>query len=207
MEFMKMIKDSVIKLLGNKEVKEIIKFIATTTVHYACNKFNITRYKYDITDLKTMVYNHNLNNNDKIKYDDVNEVVNLLSIKRFVDDLGQQITMSDVVNEISRLCNDTRILQEYDKIQNDNKLLSFDLDTLETTSIADNYEISSGGIYVPNRDIITITKEGEDLSNAKNDYLEERIKLGDNPNIVDLRNILNKYYDRIHYDEMRKSFK
>lgn len=204
MEFMKIVKENVKKLLGNKNVKEIIKFIASNVIQYASNKFNINRYKYDSTDLKTMVYNHNLNNNDKIKYDDINEVVDLLTIRRFINELNQNITMNDLVQEVSKLSNDLRIIREYGKIQNDNKLLSIDNDTLETSSIADNYEISSGGIYVPNRNIQTITFEGEDLANAKNEYLEERIGLGDNPDGRELRKIMNKYYDRIHYDEMRK---
>ena len=35
-------------------------------------------------------------------------------------------------------------------------------------------------------------------------YLEERIKLGENPDKRELRKIMNRYYDRIHFDEMRK---
>ena len=206
MEFMKLVKENIKKLLGNKDVKEIIKFVATNVIQLASSKFNVNRYKYDKNDLKTMVYNHNLNNNDNIKYDDIDEVVDLLTIKRFVEELAytQNVSMNLLINEISRLSNDVRILQEYAKIENDEKLLSFDIDALETTSIVDNYEISSGGIYVPNRNIYLNTFEGQELANAKNDYLEERIQLGENPDSRELRNIMNKYYDRIHFDEMRK---
>ena len=206
MEFMKIVKENVKKLLGNKDVREIIKFIATNVIQYASNKFNIMRYKYDKNDLKTMVYNHNLNNNDNMKYKDIDSVVDLLTIRRFIESLSdkQNVSMKTLINDVSRMTGDNVILNEYEKIENDNKILSFDEDTLETTAIADTYEINSGGIYVPNREIYLNTFEGQELANAKNDYLEERVQLGDNPEGRKLREIMNKYYDRIHFDEMRK---
>ena len=207
MEFMKIVKENVKKLLGNKDVREIIKFIATNVIQYASNKFNIMRYKYDKNDLKTMVYNHNLNNNDNMKYKDIDSVVDLLTIRRFIESLSdkQNVSMKTLINDVSRMTGDNVIINEYEKIENDNKILSFDEDTLETTAIADTYEINSGGIYVPNREIYLNTFEGQELANAKNDYLEERAQLGDNPDGRKLREIMNKYYDRIHFDEMRKS--
>ena len=207
MEFMKLLKNNVIKLVGNKDVKEIVKFVATNVIQFACNKFNVNRYKYDENDLKTMIYNHNLNNNNKIKYNDINMVVDLLNIKRFIDELSykQSISTVEIINELSNMCSNDLIIKEYNKLQNDDNVLLFDRDTLETSAIADNYEISSGGIYVPNRNIEVITAEAVELADAKNDYLEERIKLGDDPDIRELRRLLNKYHDRIHYDEMRQS--
>ena len=153
-----------------------------------------------------MVYNHNLNNNDNMKYKDIDSVVDLLTIRRFIESLSdkQNVSMKTLINDVSRMTGDNVIINEYEKIENDNKLLSFDEDTLETTAIADTYEINSGGIYVPNREIYLNTFEGQELANAKNDYLEERVQLGDNPDGRKLREIMNKYYDRIHFDEMRK---
>ena len=96
MEFMSMIISSVKNLLGKKEVKEIIKYLATATIQHAYNKFNVNQYKYDPIDLKTMVYNHNLNYNDKININDMNGTIDLLNIKRFLEELNQNVKNANV---------------------------------------------------------------------------------------------------------------
>ena len=54
MEFMKLVKENIKKLLGNKDVKEIIKFVATNVIQFASSKFSVNRYKYDKNDLKQL---------------------------------------------------------------------------------------------------------------------------------------------------------
>ena len=86
------------------------------------------------------------------------------------------------------------------------KIMLFDIDALETSSLVDNYEINSGGIYVPDRTIYTMTKEGSDLASAKNDYLEERLALGENATEKEVRELVDLYHNKINYDEVIKYF-
>ena len=72
-------------------------------------------------------------------------------------------------------------------------LKAFDTDTLETSSIADNYEISSGGIYLPDKTIVTTTNEGRFIADAKNEYLEKRLALGENATKEELNKLLREY--------------
>lgn len=207
MEFMSMVISSVKNLLGKKEVKEIIKYLATATIQHAYNKFNVNQYKYDPTDLKTMVYNHNLNNNDKININDINGTIDLLNIKRFIDELNQNVTLDDVMAEIAKLMNDQEVMNNYQNIIDSDILNRIDRDVLETTSIADSYEINSGNIYVPNRDIYTMTDVGNELANAKNDYLEQRMHVGNIISEKQLKSLLDNYYKRINYNDMMNYYR
>ena len=207
MEFMSMIISSVKNLLGKKEVKEIIKYLATATIQHAYNKFNVNQYKYDPTDLKTMVYNHNLNNNDKININDINGTIDLLNIKRFIDELNQNVTLDDVMVEIAKLMNNQEVMNNYQNIIDSDILNRIDRDVLETTSIADNYEINSGNIYVPNRNIYTMTEVGTELADAKNDYLEQRMHVGNNISDKQLKSLLDDYYKRINYKDMMNYYR
>ena len=207
MEFMSMIISSVKNLLGKKEVKEIIKYLASATIQHAYNKFNINQYKYDPTDLKTMVYNHNLNNNDKININDINGTIDLLNIKRFIDELNQNVTLDDVMAEIAKLMNNQEVMNNYQNIIDSDILNRIDRDVLETTSIADNYEINSGNIYVPNRNIYTMTDVGNELANAKNDYLEQRMHIGNHISEKQLKSLLDNYYKRINYNDMMNYYR
>ena len=206
MEFLSMVVSSVKNLIGKKEIREIIKYLATATIQHAYNKYNVNQYKYDPVDLKTMVYNHNMNNNDKININDINGTLDLLNIKRFVEELNQNVNMDDIMNEIYKLTGNHELMNNYQNIINSRILNMMDKDVLETTSIADDYEINSGGIYVPNRSIYTMTDVGNDLANAKNDYLEQRMNLGENISQNQLSSLLDDYYKRINYKGMMNYF-
>lgn len=195
--FMSMLLNGVKNLLGKKSTRDILKYIATATLSHASEKLGINQYKYDPIDTKTMVYHYNLNNNNKINPNDVETAINLGAIERFLDDVnmqsGDNINMNEVIEVLAKACNDTGLVNIY----NNQTLRQFNSDTLETSSIADNYEISSGGIYLPDRNIVTITNEGYNLANAKNDYLEKRMELGDNPDQEKLRKLIEGYYKEI----------
>jgi hypothetical protein len=82
----------------------------------------------------------------------------------------------------------------------------FDTDTIETSSIADNYEISSGGIYLPDNNVMTSTIEGCNLANAKNDYLNKRISIGEDAPVEQVQTLLKEYYDNIDFDRVLQYF-
>lgn len=211
MEFIKMITDSVKNLLGKKTTQDILKYLATVTLNYASRRFGIEQYKYDPIDMKTMVFNHNMNNEHKINVKDLEQIICLFTINRFMEDLNKSEetsnSMNKLVQEIAKLCNDGKLIETYADM-NDSKLLYlFDKDTLETSSIADNYEISSGGIYVPDRTIHTVTQEGTELATAKNDYLDKRLELGFEASSEELLKLIQDYYNRIKYDDMIEYFK
>lgn len=212
MEFMKMILGSAKNLLGKKSTQDILKYLANVTLNYASNKFGVNQYKYDPMDMKNMVYHHNMNFDDKIDIHDLEQTMNLFAIDRFAFELSQkenkpETPFEELVYNLAKICNDGRIGEIYNKSKDNNLLRLYDLDTMETSSIADSYEISSGGIYVPDRNIQLFTSEGEELANAKNDYLEKRIELGNNVPSKLIMNLLEDYYNRIHYDKVNEYFK
>ena len=213
MEFMKLLMGSAKNLLGKKSTQDILKYLANVTLNYASNKFGVNQYKYDPMDMKNMVYHHNINNNTKIEANELEKAMSLFAIERFKKELNEkndnsESNMNSFIYDLAKLCNDGKLIETYNTMNTNNHILSrFDSDTLETSSIVDNYEISSGGIYVPDRNIITLTSEGNELANAKNDYLEKRLELGDNVKQDLLLNLIKDYYMRIGYDKVLEYFK
>lgn len=213
MEFMKLLMGSAKNLLGKKSTQDILKYLANVTLNYASNKFGVNQYKYDPMDMKNMVYHHNINNDNKIDINELEKTMSIFSIERFMKELNEkndnsETNMNSFIYDLAKLCNDGKLIETYNTMNTNNHILSrFDSDTLETSSIVDNYEISSGGIYVPDRNIITITSEGNELANAKNDYLEKRLELGDNVKQDLLLNLIKDYYMRIGYDKVLEYFK
>lgn len=198
-------------LLGKKSTQEIIKYLATVTINHISNKYNINQYKYDQNDIKNMIYHYNMNNDDIINKNSVDDMINLMNINRFSNELkySQNLSsdpMEEILNNLYHIIQDNNINNMYSDMRNNNIMQQFDLDTLETSSIADNYEISSGGIYLPDNDIYTSTIEGCNLANAKNEYLEKRIMLGEEANIKDVEKILNEYYDKIDFNKVAQYF-
>jgi hypothetical protein len=198
-------------LLGKKSTQEIIKYLATVTINHISNKYNINQYKYDQNDIKNMIYHYNMNNNEIINKNSVDDMINLMNINRFSNELkySQNLSsdpMEEILNNLYHIIQDNNINNMYSDMRNNNIMQQFDLDTLETSSIADNYEISSGGIYLPDNDIYTSTIEGCNLANAKNEYLEKRIMLGEEANIKDVEKILNEYYDKIDFNKVAQYF-
>ena len=54
-------------IASNKTVVQVLKFIAQSTLLYIGNKMSVSPYHVDKYDMKSMVYHHNMNNDDKIK--------------------------------------------------------------------------------------------------------------------------------------------
>ena len=111
-----------------------------------------------------------------------------------------------MISNIIRTLNDRAIAGVYEEMMGNNIVQQFDTDTIETTSIADNYEISSGGIYLPDDNVYTSTIEGCNLANAKNEYLRKRIELGETASNDSVRSLLNDYYESIDFEKVINYF-
>lgn len=208
-DFMKMMISSVKNLLGKKSTKNILRYLATVTINYACNRFNIPIYKYDSLDMKNMIY-HNDETGD-INPDQTDRIIDLFSIERFVNAVNERgeekLSMRGIADDLSRICGDDKINEAYQTMNEKyNVLKAFDNDTLETSSIVDNYEISSGGIYLPDKTIITTTDEGRFIADAKNEYLEKRLALGENATKDELNKLLREYYDKIEFENVMRYY-
>lgn len=199
-------------LLGKKSTRDIIKYLGTVTVAHLGNKYRLNTPKYDPMDLKNMIYHYNLNNNDQINKNNIDQTIDILNINRFIDNIAYQektdsdILMEGLINQITKVLNDKQVMSTYNNIVENNILRQFDMDTLETSSIADNYELSSGGVYLPNENVYTSTVEGCVLADAKNEYLEKRLNLGEDANIEDTNKLLNEYYNKINFNKVLEYF-
>ncbi len=199
-------------LLGKKSTRDILKYLGTVTVAHLGNKYRLNTPKYDPMDLKNMVYHYNINNNDQINKNNIDQAIDILNINRFIDNIAYQektdsdILMEGLINQITKILNDRQVISTYDNIVENNMIRQFDMDTLETSSIADNYEISSGGIYLPNESVYTSTVEGCILADAKNEYLEKRLNLGEDANVEDTNKLLNDYYNKINFNKVLEYF-
>lgn len=197
-------------LLGKKSTKDILKYLATVSLTHLGNKYRISQYKYDSNDMKNMIYHYNMNNNETIDKYNVDQMIDMSNISRFVNEIPNNNSTDDVmlelINNLVKIINDKSIEYTYHGMRENNIIQQFDTDTLETSSIADNYEISSGGIYLPNNDIYTSTIEGCVLANAKNDYLDKRCKLGEEASDKEIQSLLNDYYQAIDFDKVMMYF-
>lgn len=208
--FMKMMVSSVKNLLGKKSTQNILRYLATVTINYACNRFNIPVYKYDSLDMKNMIY-HNDITGEAVQPSQADSIIDLFSIERFVNAVNEKgeekLSMKGIAEDLSRMCGDDKINEAYQTMnKNYNILKAFDTDTLETSSIVDNYEISSGGIYLPDKTIITTTDEGKFIADAKNDYLEKRLALGEHATKDELNKLLREYYDKIEFENVMRYY-
>lgn len=207
MEFLKMLGNTAKTLISNKTVQQILRYIASSTISYACNKYGIGQYKYDVDDNRNMVYQHNMNNNNQINPLMSDMASNLYKIDRFLKDSNSDANVNEFLKLLSGMSNQNKLIEELkDNYFNNKQLFNFDNDTLETSSIADSYEINSGGIYVPNKEIITITPEGTQVANLKNDYLEKRIELGSNPSEEDVYKLIQEYHNKNKTKEVADYF-
>lgn len=193
-------------LLSKKSTRDILKYLSTITLAHLGNKYRINQQKYDPMDMKNMIYHYNMNNDKTIEKYTVEPMMNLMKIQRFANDVQDMANEQDcqMVNRLIRTLNDNKLAQIYDEMMENNILYQFDIDTLETSSIADNYEISSGGVYLPDTNVYTSTIEGCNLANAKNDYLIKRIEIGDDEKQV--RTLLNEYYNSIDFEKVLQYF-
>lgn len=197
-------------LLGKKSTRDILRYLATVSLSHIGNKYSISQYKYDPNDMKNMIYHYNMNNNETIDKYNVDQMIDISNINRFVNEIPSNNSSEDImlelINNLVKIINDKSIEYTYHNMKDNNIIQLFDTDTLETSSIADNYEISSGGIYLPNNEIYTSTIEGCTLANAKNEYLEKRCKLGEKATDKEVQEILNEYYQNINFDNVMTYF-
>lgn len=203
--------DGAKSLLRNQTTRDVLKYLATITLSHASKKFGVARYKYDPYDMKNMVYHHNVNNDDTIDAAKMDSVINLMAINRFMDEVPDKEMivndpMTKFVTTFSKFAKDNEMIDIYDQMLDHPILTKFDTDTLETSSIADSSEINTGGIYIPDRDIITITSEGSQLADAKNRYLEERLALGRDASQKDVRDLIDAYHKEIEFDKVIQYF-
>ena len=210
-EFMVTMLNGAKTLINNKTTKDILKYLSTVSLNYLSSKYNIGLYKYDANDMKNMVYHHNLNNNESINKEDVDKMIYLMNINRFTEELNkknlvEQDAMTKLVQNLSKITSDAKLIETYDDIFGNNIIRQFDLDTLETSSIADSYEINSGGIYLPDKSVNIFTDEGCMLADAKNEYLERRIELGENASDYDVKNLIVEYNKKIDFDKVMEYF-
>ena len=211
MDLIKMLLNGAKTIVGSKPAKDVLKYLATITLSHAAHKYGINQYKYDINDMKNMVYHHNINNNHCIDKNEVDTMTNIMTINRFMEDLScndnlVEDPMTKLVDKLTQITNDNHIIRAYNNMLENSIIQQFDYDTLETSSIVDSYELNSGGIYLPDWNIITTTNEGGMLADAKNEYLERRMELGNNASEDDVKILLNKFYDKIEFDKVLQYF-
>lgn len=198
-------------LLGKKSTRDILKYLGTVTINHLSNKYKISQQKYDPNDLKNMVYHYNINNDQNINKNNIDQAIDIMKINRFMNEVAYKENVSgnittEIITQLIKMLNDNNLSIVYNDMSENDMLRQFDADTIETASIADNYEISSGGIYLPDKNIYTSTIEGCNLANAKNDYLSKRIEIGENAPVEQVQSLLNEYYNNIDFDKVLQYF-
>ena len=198
-------------LLGKKSTQDILKYIGSVTINHLVNKYKMSQVKYDPIDLKNMIYHYNMNNDHLINKNNIDQTIDIMNMNRFINEISNKEKtdndlMYDLINQLTKILNDQNISNIYENISENGIIQQFDSDTIETTSIADNYEISSGGIYLPDNNVYTSTIEGCNLANAKNEYLNKRIELGENASDDKVRSLINEYYNKIDFDKVLQYF-
>ncbi len=198
-------------LLGKKSTQDILKYLGTVTISHLGNKYKINQCKYDPIDMKNMIYHYNKNNDQTINTANVDQMIDLMSINRFTNELQykenlKEDIMTELVSQLTRTLNDRIVSDLYENMMGNNIVQQFDTDTIETSSIVDNYEISSGGIYLPDENVYTSTIEGCNLANAKNEYLTKRIELGETASDKQVREAIQEYYDKIDFEKVLRYF-
>jgi hypothetical protein len=198
-------------LLGKKSTQDILKYLGTVTIKHLANKYKLSQQKYDPNDLKNMVYHYNMNNGPVIDKTNIDQAIDIMNLNRFMNEMAYRENISgdvtgDVISQLARILNDNNISLVYNDMATNGIIQQFDTDTIETSSIADNYEISSGGIYLPDNNVMTSTIEGCNLANAKNDYLNKRISIGEDAPVEQVQTLLKEYYDNIDFDRVLQYF-
>ena len=198
-------------LLGKKSTQDILKYLGTVTIKHLANKYKISQQKYDPNDLKNMVYHYNMNNGPVIDKTNIDQAIDIMNLNRFMNEMAYRENISgditgDVISQLAKILNDNNISLVYNDMATNGIMQQFDTDTIETSSIADNYEISSGGIYLPDNNVMTSTIEGCNLANAKNDYLNKRMSIGEDAPVEQVQTLLKEYYDSIDFDNVLQYF-
>lgn len=197
-------------IASNKTVVQVLKFIAQSTLLYIGNKMSVSPYHVDKYDMKSMVYHHNMNNDDKINPILSEELFSLYRIIDFIKNYSEKnnvkLTEKDINNFIRQLIyiidskRDADLL--IDNYQN-NKIKVYDNDSKLTTSLIDTTDINEGKIYVPNKELMLITDEGKFISDNKNDYLENRLNA---KNEDEIRKVIKDYHKKNNTKEVLEYF-
>ena len=197
-------------IASNKTVVQVLKFIAQSTLLYIGNKMSVSPYHVDKYDMKSMVYHHNMNNDDKINPILSEELFSLYRIIDFIKNYSEKnnvkLTEKDINNFIRQLIyiidskRDADLL--IDNYQN-NKIKVYDNDSKLTTSLIDTTEINEGKIYVPNKELLLITDEGKFISDNKNEYLENRLNA---KNEDEIRKVIKDYHKKNNTKEVLEYF-
>lgn len=197
-------------IASNKTVVQVLKFIAQSTLLYIGNKMSVSPFHVDKYDMKSMVYHHNMNNDDKINPILSEELFSLYRIIDFIKNYSEKnnvkLTEKDINNFIRQLIyiidskRDADLL--IDNYQN-NKIKVYDNDSKLTTSLIDTTEINEGKIYVPNKELMLITDEGKFISDNKNEYLENRLNA---KNEDEIRKVIKDYHKKNNTKEVLEYF-
>lgn len=193
-------------IASNKTLVQVLKFIAQSTLLYIGNKLSVSPYHVDKYDMKSMVYHHNMNNDNKINPILSEELFSLYRIVDFIKKYSEKnnikLTEEDINNFIRQLIYIIDSKRDVDLLinnyQND-KIKVYDNDSKLTTSLIDTTEINEGKIYVPNKKLMLITDEGKFISDNKNDYLENRLNA---KNDDEIKKVIKDYHKKNNTKEV-----
>lgn len=193
-------------IASNKTLVQVLKFIAQSTLLYIGNKLSVSPYHVDKYDMKSMVYHHNMNNDDKINPILSEELFSLYRIVDFIKKYSEKnnikLTEEDINNFIRQLIYIIDSKRDTDLLINNyqnNKIKVYDNDSKLTTSLIDTTEINEGKIYVPNKKLMLITDEGKFISDNKNDYLENRLNA---KNDDEIKKVIKDYHKKNNTKEV-----
>lgn len=197
-------------IASNKTLVQVLKFIAQSTLVYIGNKISISPYHVDKYDMKSMVYHHNMNNDDKINPVLSEELFSLYRIVDFIKGYSEknnvELTEEDINNFIRQLIKIVDSKRDVDLLINNyqnNKIKVYDNDSKLTTSLIDTTEINEGKIYVPNKELVLITNEGKFISDNKNSYLENRLNA---KNDDEIKKVIKDYHKKNNTKEVIEYF-
>lgn len=193
-------------IASNKTLVQVLKFIAQSTLLYIGNKLSVSPYHVDKYDMKSMVYHHNMNNDNKINPILSEELFSLYRIIDFIKKYSEKnnikLTEEDINNFIRQLIYIIDSKRDADLLINNyqnNKIKVYDNDSKLTTSLIDTTEINEGKIYVPNKKLMLITDEGKFISDNKNDYLENRLNA---KNDDEIKKVIKDYHKKNNTKEV-----
>lgn len=197
-------------IASNKTLVQVLKFIAQSTLLYIGNKLSVSPYHVDKYDMKSMIYHHNMNNDDKINPILSEELFSLYRIVDFIKSYSEKnnvkLTEEDINNFIRQLIYIIDSKRDVDLLINNyqnNKIKVYDNDSKLTTSLIDTTEINEGKIYVPNKELMLITDEGKFISDNKNNYLENRLNA---KNDDEIRKVIKDYHKKNNTKEVLDYF-
>lgn len=197
-------------IASNKTLVQVLKFIAQSTLLYIGNKLSVSPYHVDKYDMKSMVYHHNMNNDDKINPILSEELFSLYRIVDFIKSYSEKnnvkLTEEDINNFIRQLIYIIDSKRDADLLINNyqnNKIKVYDNDSKLTTSLIDTTEINEGKLYVPNKELMLITDEGKFISDNKNNYLENRLNA---KNDDEIRKVIKDYHKKNNTKEVLDYF-